>query len=128
MNPLLIEATDDSPFVSLNNFTGVLEISGRSLPEDVHMFYEPVFFWLGDYLKIANDKTILRLKIEYVNSASQRAINKILSLLEPLKDSEGHVQVEWHYHEDDEDMLETGTDLSEVVNLPFSFVSYVSEE
>ena len=42
MDVINIQGTDDTPSVVLDKDKGHFEISGRSLPEDVNMFYEPI--------------------------------------------------------------------------------------
>ena len=49
METLRIEQTDDSPLVILDQEDNQFEISGKSLPEDVVDFYQPVLDWLNCY-------------------------------------------------------------------------------
>ena len=48
MEHLIIDKTDDTPAIDFNPGTKELKISGRSLPEDVTSFYQPVLNWLDD--------------------------------------------------------------------------------
>ncbi len=45
MEVVNIKGTDDTPNVILDKDNAQFEISGRSLPEDVTMFYEPILPW-----------------------------------------------------------------------------------
>ena len=56
MEVIKIKGTDDTPTVILDKENGIFEISGRSLPEDVTTFYEPILSWLDDYQEEANAK------------------------------------------------------------------------
>ena len=102
-------------------------ISGKSLPEDVIEFYRPVFSWLEHYVANPSDETLLKVKIFYFNSASQRAINEIFTILCRISIKDKKVNVEWHYHEEDDEMLEAGVEYAELSNLPFRYISYVTE-
>ena len=42
METIKIQGTEDTPKVILDKESELMEISGRSLPEDVASFYEPV--------------------------------------------------------------------------------------
>ena len=46
MEILKIESTEDNPRIVLDRESNILEISGRSLPEDVKTFYEPMMSWI----------------------------------------------------------------------------------
>lgn len=127
MEKLLISPTDDTPEIKFDKEQGQFLISGKSLPEDVIEFYRPVFAWLERYVANPNDETLLKVKIFYFNSASQRAINEVFSILSRLTIKEKKVDIEWHYHEEDEEMLEAGVEYAELSNLPFRYISYVAE-
>lgn len=127
MEQLIISPTDDTPEIKFDKEQGQFLISGKSLPEDVIEFYRPVFAWLERYVANPNDETLLKVKIFYFNSASQRAINEVFSILSRLTIKEKKVDIEWHYHEEDEEMLEAGVEYAELSNLPFRYISYVAE-
>lgn len=120
MNTLRVEGTEDTPHIVLDKDRGVLEISGRSLPEDSAGFYKPVLDWIEAYSKDPNADTTLIFKLEYFNTASSKLILDILYALEDVKG----VKVQWHFLEDDEDMEEAGQEFSELVEIPFEFIPY----
>lgn len=124
MQVIKIKGTDDTPSVHLDAENSILEISGRSLPEDVAAFYEPILDWLDDYAENPNSKTVFDFKLVYFNTASSKLLLDILLKLEDLAD-EGHdVLVRWHYPEDDEDMEEAGEEYADIVDVPFEQVAY----
>ena len=49
MEVIKLKGTDDTPAIILDKENGIFEISGRSLPEDVTTFFEPVLNWLDEY-------------------------------------------------------------------------------
>ena len=48
MEVINIEATDETPKVILDADQGIFEFSGKSLPEDVTVFYDPIIEWLEE--------------------------------------------------------------------------------
>jgi len=101
-----------------------MEISGRSLPEDVAAFYEPILDWLDEYAESPNAKTVFDFKLVYFNTASSKLLLDILLKLEDLADEGNDVLVRWHYPEDDEDMEEAGEEYADIVDVPFEQVAY----
>jgi hypothetical protein len=65
MEVVNIKGTDDTPKVILDKPNGIFEISGRSLPEDVNMFYEPILEWIDGYAADPNDHTVFSFKLEF---------------------------------------------------------------
>jgi hypothetical protein len=124
METIKIQGTEDTPKVILDKEKDILEISGRSLPEDVASFYEPVLTWLDEYAQDPNPKTIFNFKLVYFNTASSKLLLDILMKLEELHESGNDVIIRWHFPEDDEDMEEAGEEYADIVDVPFEQVSY----
>ena len=124
MEVIKIKGTDYTPTIILDQDSGIFEISGRSLPEDVTTFYEPILNWLEDYQEEANDKTVFTFKLVYFNTASSKLILDILMKLEDMHESGKEVLIKWYYPEDDEDMEEAGEEYADIVDVPFEQVSY----
>ena len=126
MEVINIKGTDDTPNVILDKDKKLFEISGRSLPEDVNMFYEPILNWIDKYAEEANDKTEFIINLEYFNTASSKIILDILLKFEEIAEKGNAVLIKWHYHEEEEDMLEAGEEYADIVEIPFEYVSYTS--
>ena len=47
MENLTLEGTPKTPTVSFSKDAGVLEIKGRSIPENSIEFYKPLLDWIG---------------------------------------------------------------------------------
>jgi hypothetical protein len=122
---LNIAGTEDTPEIEYNITTREFMISGRSLPEDVTSFYKPVFEWLTNFMDHISENNTFKFKLEYFNTASSKIILDILMRLEDLvQTNKAQIKVEWHYSEADDDMLEAGEEYAELVEVPFSLVSY----
>jgi len=126
METIKIQGTEDTPKVTLDKEKEIMEISGRSLPEDVASFYEPILSWLEEYAQSPNKKTIFNFKLVYFNTASSKLLLDILMKLEEIHEAGHDVLIRWHYPEDDEDMEEAGEEYSDIVDVPFEQVSYSS--
>jgi len=124
MEVIKIIGTDDTPSVTLDPDNDIFEISGRSLPEDVAAFYEPILDWLDRYAEEATGKTIFNFKLVYFNTASSKLILDILLKLEEMYESGKDIMIKWHYPDDDEDMEEAGEEYADIVEVPFEQVSY----
>lgn len=124
MDNLLFIEKDDSPKVNFIHETGKLEISGKSLPEDVFSFYKPILEWLNQYALESFSETEFTFKLTYFNTASSKLLLDILTILEKMKDTGKKVHVNWYYPEYDEDMRDAGIEYSEMVDVPFKHFSY----
>jgi hypothetical protein len=124
MDAIKIKGTEDTPNVILDAAENNMEISGRSLPEDVSSFYGPILNWLTEYSKNPNQKTIFNFRLVYFNTASSKLILDILMKLEELNKKGNNVVVRWYYPEDDEDMQEAGNEYADIVEVPFEQISY----
>jgi len=124
MEPLDIKATNDTPRVLFDPDNNLFEISGRSLPEDVVTFYQPVLDWLDEYIRTPLKKTDFVFKYIYFNTATSKLVQDILIRLEHLQEKGSEVKVSWYYEQDDEDMLDLGIEFKENVNIAFEIVGY----
>jgi DNA polymerase III delta prime subunit len=124
MSVIKIQGTDDTPTVTLDKENNIFEISGRSLPEDVVVFYKPILEWLDEYKNDPLDLTVFNFKLEYFNTASSKLLLDVLLKLEDINNDGHEVLVKWHYPDDDEDMEEAGEEYADIVDVPFEQVPY----
>ncbi|MEO8068736.1 MAG: DUF1987 domain-containing protein [Flavobacteriales bacterium] len=122
MASIKIEGTTKSPTVNFDDATGLLEIRGRSIPENSIEFYKPLIDWIDRYSRGAQPKTTMRVQLEYFNTSSSKCILDVFKKLEQVRSAGNEVAVLWHYEADDEDMLEAGEDYQAIINLPFKMI------
>ncbi len=123
LKKLIIEGSNKTPFVKFDAETGILEMRGRSIPENAIEFYKPLVEWLDKYSKIAKDRTEVNIQLEYFNTSSSKCILDIFKKLEEINKKEGkEVIINWYYEEDDEDMLEAGEDYQSILKIPFRMI------
>ena len=125
METLKIQGTEDSPQVILDTGENILELSGRSLPEDVNTFYEPVLSWIEEYAKDPGDNTIVNIQLEHFNTSSSKCILDVFKMLEAIYKAKHEVLINWHYEKDDEDILEAGEDYKSLIGIPFKMIEIV---
>jgi len=127
MDNLIIEGTKQTPEIDFDAISGVLKLSGRSIPENTFEFFNPVLIWLDEFSGQAPDKVIAKINLEYFNTSSSKYILEILKRLKSVLKDDKDVLVEWYYEEDDEEMMETGEDYEDVSGLPFEIISIEEE-
>lgn len=117
-----LEKTLKTPAVQLKAESGLIELVGRSIPEDAIAFYQPILAWINKYKENPADKTKLNIKLEYFNTASSKCLLDLFKATEAIKENGKEVVVYWHFEEDDDDMEEAGEDYQAIVNLPFKLI------
>jgi len=122
MEPIQIAGTPKTPTVNFDSAKGVLEIKGRSIPENSIEFYKPLVDWLDEYSKEPTDNTVVNIQLEYFNTSSSKCILDVFKKLETVHKGENKVKVNWHYEEDDEDMLEAGEDYQSILKIDFEMI------
>ena len=115
---LHLEGSAKTPTIDFNQETGVLELRGRSIPENSTEFYKPVFEWLDAYIDAPSANTEFAFKLQYFNTSSSKCILDVLRKLEKLHINGNKVVVNWFYEEDDEDMKEAGENYQRIVSVP----------
>jgi hypothetical protein len=122
METIVREGTPKTPYVRLDGENGVIEIKGRSIPENSIEFYKPLIDWLEEYGDGVSWDTSVNIQLEYFNTSSSKCILDIFKKLENIFKKGQKVEVNWYYEEDDEDMFEAGEDYQSIINIPFKMI------
>lgn len=126
MESISIEGTPKTPTAKFDVDKGVIEIKGRSIPENSIEFYKPLIDWLDEYAKNPQKHTEVNVQLEYFNTSSSKCLLDIFKKLEAIHKSPQHdVIINWYYEEDDEDMLEAGEDYESIIRVPFKITEIV---
>lgn len=127
MRKLIIEKTTNSPKVILDPERNLFEISGESRPPDVAGFYSEILSWFDDFsafpgsLPETGDPVIFNLDFEYFNSSSAKYILDLCKQIASVRAKGKNISVKWHYEKDDNDMLESGREISRIARFPFEY-------
>lgn len=122
METIIREETLKTPYVKFDGEKGLVEIKGRSIPENSIEFYKPLIDWLDEFADQPSGKTSVNVKLEYFNTSSSKCILDIFRKLELIHKKGDEVEINWYYEEDDEDMFEAGEDYQSIINIPFKMI------
>lgn len=131
MKSLHLNGTAVSPTVDFNIETRLLEISGYSRPENVRDFYFPLIQWLDDLntvwsknrsMNLDSESYSFKFKFVYFNSSSAKFIYDIIILLNGFQKEGFPIKIYWYYDAEDDELREAGEELSDMANVPFSYV------
>ncbi len=134
MEKLIISPTVFTPRVILDHEEHLIEIEGESRPQDVREFYYPILEWMNDFSeKLLNSDdnskpVIASFNFNYFNSASAKCILDICKILAKLRSDNIDASARWHYVKGDDDMLEAGMEMAQIVKMPFEFIESENDE
>lgn len=124
MDNLKVEKTKYTMGIDLNKDSGILEMAGSSYPENALDFFNPIINWIKDYIADIKKPILMNIKLNYLNTSSTKCILDIFEILEQYHKAGGDVKINWYYEKDDEDIKETGEELSEDFNFSIVFLPY----
>lgn len=122
MESMYVQKTKKTPLINLNLKENVFQIKGPSFSENIIDVYNPVIDWIDAEIPELENDLICELYFTVLNSASHKKIFQILIKLNAFLDKGKIIKVNWYYDEDDEDIMEMGEDLIELINLPFELI------
>ena len=112
MENIYIDKTDNSPQIIFDYENGLIELIGKSYPENTFDFYKPLQTWIEEYFSgKAQENTIINIKLTYFNSATTQILFDIFDTVQDGKYNELHIQ--WFYDSNNENGLEDFEDYSE---------------
>ncbi len=114
MEKLNIEAGKETPKIHFDGETGYFSITGKSYPENVYDFYEPVFEYIELYQQNISPKTILEFNWLYYNTATSKVIMKIIMR---LKEISPDFQINWYYKKDFDLIMEKGEEIKDILDV-----------
>jgi len=120
LESLFIPETHKTPAIKSDSSQGLIEIKGRSNPENPIDFYKPLLDWATEYSREPREKTELSIQLEHFNTGSSKRILDLLKKLELLLLTHNEVHVNWYY--DDEDILEAGITFQTMTKIPFRMI------
>jgi len=119
MDNIFIKGTDRTPEVDFNFTTGVFVIFGRSITENPISFYKELEGYILAYGKRPMQNTMFRVTLEYFNTSTSKCLVELFKLLETIHSEKYKVVVEWYYEKDDEEIMDSGEDYKDIIDIPF---------
>jgi hypothetical protein len=127
MEKISIAETSKTPAINLDLSKGLIEIKGRSIPENSTEFYMPLLNCLKNFLPKKNGGVLtVNFQLEYFNTSSSKCILEILKSLTALQKTGIQVTINWYYEEDDDDMQASGENYQEITNISFNMIPVYS--
>lgn len=122
MEKYYTDVTEDSPSILFDGDKGLIEIIGKSLPEDANACYAPLYKLVKEYAQSPMKITTINFRLVYLNSSSAKKILEIITLLEELPSQGYQVDLKWFHNADDEDMHEEGEEFKRMTDLPIILI------
>jgi len=122
MENIYVEKTKKTPLIHISLKENKFLIKGPSFSENIVDIYNPIIEWIDGNIPNLENELICELYFTVLNSASHKKIFQILIRLNSFLDAGKKITVKWFYDEDDEDIMEMGEDLTELINLPFEII------
>ena len=118
MEKLVIqEALKNCPGIIYYFDNNILEISGRSIPENPELIFRRLDEWITAHFEKNNSLTV-NILLEYINSGSSKYLYEILKRLTAFGRTGKLIKMKWRYEEDDEAMLELGEHYRDTAGIP----------
>lgn len=111
MENINISRKDDSPKVTMDFDSGLLEFEGECYPENAFEFFEPILEWINSYFGNNNKETIINFKLSYFNSATTQVLFDIFDILDESEHEE--LTINWYYDENNKGTLKDYEEFSE---------------
>ena len=122
MDKLIVRPTRITPLVYFDPNRGLLELRGRSSPENSIQFYNKLLLALERYPSGGRNKLVANFKFEYFNTSSSKCLFDVFRKLLKLEQLGFQLTVNWYYEEFDDDMQEAGEDYADLLGMDFNFI------
>lgn len=122
MEKLIVRPTRITPLIYFDPNRGLLELRGKSSPENSIQFYSNLIKDLEEFGRNGKQNLIANFKFEYFNTSSSKCLFDIFRKLNIVKENGFDLSINWYYEEDDEDMLEAGEDYADLLGIEFNYV------
>ena len=121
MEKVFIEPTRTTPLVKFDPDAGILEMKGRSSPENSIEFYQKILDNLEEFASSGGPEFTANIAFEYFNTSSSKCLFDVFKRISKIESSGKKININWYYEEGDEDMMEAGEDYSDLLDLDFNF-------
>lgn len=122
MEKLIVRPTRITPLIYFDPNRGLLELRGKSSPENSIQFYSNLIRDLEEFGRNGKQNLIANFKFEYFNTSSSKCLFDIFRKLNIIRENGFDLSINWYYEEDDEDMLEAGEDYADLLGIEFNYV------
>ncbi len=129
MEQLKLDANKKKPAINFDADKGLIEIKGRSMPENVSGFYQPLIKWIDGYMEAPNSKTTVNIELEYFNTASAFFVLEMLKRIVSIAtNNKSNLEINWLYKKYDTDIEDAGRDYAGILKFPINMVVTNADE
>lgn len=114
MKNINLTETEKTPLIIFDYNKNLLEVTGKSFPEDPRSVYKILSDSIDEY---NHDDLNINLFFEYLNTSSSKFFLEFLRKTRKVK----NLFVKWISEEGDEEMVEMGEHFSELSGIPFEY-------
>lgn len=125
VDKLIVRPTRITPLVYFDPNRGLLELRGKSSPENAINFYNNLLVALEKYAMYGSRDITANFKYEYFNTSSSKCIFDIFRKLIKIGEQGHNLNINWYYEEYDDDMLEAGEDYADLLGIDFNYIETV---
>lgn len=118
MKTLMIEASEDSPFVLMDYKEGKVVIKGRSFMEDPQPFQEAIIDWFRTYVSFSQKPFVVEIEMEYLSSSSHHMLMFIIAELNKYFIFGQKITITWSFLPEDEYMKEVIEEFQDIFEVP----------
>ncbi len=122
MDKYILRPTRITPLIFFDPNRGLLELRGKSSPENSIQFYDGLLTAVENFARHGNRGLVANFKFEYFNTSSSKCLFDLFRKIIILKNRGQQISINWYYEEDDDDMLEAGEDYSDLLGVAFNFI------
>jgi hypothetical protein len=118
-----IEGSSNSPWVWLDEKSGIIEITGVSAFHNPFQFYRCLARWIYAF-NLGDHKThVVNVKFEYLDEASVRGMELVLHQLYRLGKDNNSLTINWYYNKENTFIRKLGKQYSGQSLVPFFLVA-----
>lgn len=100
----------------------LLDIRGRSCPKSPIKFYDALIQSVEELGNSGHEQVAVNIAFEYFNKSSSKCVYLLFEKLEHIYQLGKRVNINWYFEVGDEDMQESGEDLTSFFEVPVDFV------
>ena len=126
MNRLYIPGTNSTAQVDFDQSNGSMLLKGVSIPENADQFFRPLHEWTDQFIKTHTGAVNLNIYLTYFNTTTVRHLLPFMQRL--IQHFRNSLVVTWQYEETDEELLERGEELSDVLQFKFNYEALPEED
>ena len=121
MNIMHLTPSRVTPEVLINTKDHIFLMKGRSSPENAVVFYDQVKQGIKNYF-VYEEHLDVHFMFEYFNTSSSKSIFELIKMLKGFMSEGKSVTFNWVYEDYDDDMLDTGEDYADLLDVDINMV------